>query len=115
MNANRSGGIYVLIFGLLAAGLSGCEEKMPSLFPFSTPPSEEHGIITAHARWTRNLQELTEEGPGDHTDLSLCRVKRSARIWPSRSARSLTRSCAAGSFALWRHTTWSPAVLPTRC
>ena len=62
MNANRRGVIYVLIFGLLTAGLCGCERKMSSWYPFGTPVNEDHGIITPEHR-IRNLQELAKKAP----------------------------------------------------
>lgn len=52
----------MLIFGLLTAGLCGCDEKLPALYPFSKPVDEEHGYATPSARM-RNFQELAKKAP----------------------------------------------------
>jgi HEAT repeat protein len=62
MIANRRGVIDLLIFGLLAAGLCGCEQKLPSWSPFSTPVANDHGITTPTQR-KKNLQELAKKAP----------------------------------------------------
>jgi hypothetical protein len=45
MIANRRGVICVLIFGLLAAGLCGCDQKLPTWVPFGTTVVDNHGIL----------------------------------------------------------------------
>ncbi len=62
MIANRRGVNHLLIFGLLAVGLCGCDEKLSSFNPFAKPVDEVHGIITPTARM-RNLQELAKKAP----------------------------------------------------
>lgn len=62
MIANARGIICLLIFGLLGCGLCGCERKMSSWYPFATPVSEDHGIITPEQR-IKNLQELVKKAP----------------------------------------------------
>src|SRR5208283_2827002 len=61
MIANRRDVICLLIFGPLAAGLFGCDEKL-KLYPFSKPVLEEHGIPTPTAR-ILNLRELAKKAP----------------------------------------------------
>ena len=62
MIANRRGVICLLIFGLLTAGLCGCERKMSSWYPFATPVVEDHGITTPEQR-IKNLRELVKKAP----------------------------------------------------
>jgi hypothetical protein len=62
MSANRRGVNHLLIFGLLTAGLCGCERKLPSWYPFSAPIANDHGITTPTQR-KNNLQELTKKAP----------------------------------------------------
>ncbi len=60
MMANRSGVFYVLIFGLLTAGLCGCDRKLSSFDPFATPVSEEYGFTTPAER-ILSLQNLRKK------------------------------------------------------
>jgi hypothetical protein len=60
--ANRRGVFCVLIFGLLTAGLSGCDQKLPSWSPFGSPAVNNHGIRTPIERVTI-LQELAAKAP----------------------------------------------------
>ncbi len=62
MITNRRGVIYLLIFGLLTAGLCGCERKLGSWYPFASPAAEDHGITTPAQR-VKNLQELAKKAP----------------------------------------------------
>ena len=62
MIANRRGVICLLIFGLLTAGLCGCDQKLPSWYPFATPVVNDHGITTPTQR-IKNLQELAKKAP----------------------------------------------------
>jgi len=62
MIANRRGVICLLIYGLLAVGLCGCDEKLPALNPFHKPPAEEHGITTPTQRIT-DLRQLAKDAP----------------------------------------------------
>jgi len=62
MIANRRGILCLLIFGLLTAGLCGCEQKLPSWYPFSTPVAQDHGITTPAQR-IKNFQELAKKAP----------------------------------------------------
>lgn len=52
----------MLIFGLLTAGLCGCEQKLPSWYPFSTQVIDNHGIPTPTER-IKSLQELARKAP----------------------------------------------------
>ena len=106
MMANRSGVFYVLIFGLLTAGLCGCDRKLSSFDPFATPVAEEHGFTTPAER-ILSLQELRKKAskttdPGERE--SIC------GNWRSRSARSPIRSFAGRSFAPWRLTAVAPPM-----
>ena len=60
--ANRRGGICLLVFGLLTAGLCGCERKLASWYPFATPVNEDHGITTPEQR-IKSLKELAKKAP----------------------------------------------------
>lgn len=67
MIANLRGMFSLRIFGLLSAGLftvslCGCDEKLPALNPFYTPPAEEHGYRTPAQR-IRDLKELAKSAP----------------------------------------------------
>ncbi len=62
MIANRRGTICLLISGLLTAGLCGCEQKLPSWYPFATPVTNDHGITSPSQR-IKNLQELAKKAP----------------------------------------------------
>ena len=62
MIANRRGVICLLIFGLLTAGLCGCDQKLPSWSPFATPVVNNHGITTPTRR-IKSLQELAKKAP----------------------------------------------------
>jgi len=52
----------VLIFGLLTAGLCGCERKLSSWDPFATPVNEDHGIPTPTQR-IKSLHDLAKKAP----------------------------------------------------
>ncbi len=52
----------MLIFGLLTAGVCGCEQKLPSWYPFATPVTNDHGITTPTQR-IKNLRELAKKAP----------------------------------------------------
>ena len=65
MIANRRGVICLLIFGLLTAGLCGCDQKLPSWYPFATPEVNNHGITTPAAAHQES-EGTGQEGPGDH-------------------------------------------------
>ena len=54
--------IRLLIFGLLTAGLCGCDQKLPSWYPFASHVVDDHGIATPTERIT-NLQELAKKAP----------------------------------------------------
>ena len=75
MMANRRGVFYVLIFGLLTAGLCGCDRKLSSLDPFATPVVEDHGIH--HSRGTdqipsRNLAKKASQTTDPGQRESIC-------------------------------------------
>ena len=63
MIANRRGVICLLIFGLLTAGLCGCEQKLPSWYPFAIPVVNDHGITTPTQRDQKSLEELAKKAP----------------------------------------------------
>jgi len=60
MIANRKGLICFLIFGLLIADLCGCDQKLPSWYPFAKPVVNDHGITTPTQR-KKDLQELAKK------------------------------------------------------
>ena len=62
MIANRRGVICWLIFGLLTAGLCGCDQKLPTWYPFASPVVNEHGIATPTQR-IKSLRELAKKAP----------------------------------------------------
>ena len=62
MIANRRDVICLLIFGLLTAGLCGCEQKLPSWYPFASPVVNDHGITTPTQR-KKTLEELAKKAP----------------------------------------------------
>jgi hypothetical protein len=62
MIGNRSGGGYLLIFSLLLAGLSGCDRKLPSWQPFSTPPAHLPGVASPSER-IKSYQDLAAKAP----------------------------------------------------
>jgi HEAT repeat protein len=62
MIANRRGLVCILIFGPLTAGLCGCDEKLPTFYPFSKPVAEYRGIKTPGER-IRELQQLAKDAP----------------------------------------------------
>jgi len=62
MIAKRRDRICWLIFALLTAGLYGCDQKLPSWYPFATPVVNDHGITTPTER-KKNLQELAKKAP----------------------------------------------------
>ncbi len=51
------------IFGLLTAGLCGCEQKMPTWVPFGNPPVTDHHGVTSPGERIKNLQELAKKAP----------------------------------------------------
>jgi hypothetical protein len=52
----------LLIFDLLAAGLCGCDQKLPSWTPFGTTEVNNHGIITPTER-IRVFREQASQAP----------------------------------------------------
>jgi hypothetical protein len=52
----------LLIFGLLTAGLCGCDQKLPSWYPFASHVVDNHGIPTPTERIT-SLRELAKKAP----------------------------------------------------
>lgn len=62
MIANRRGVIFLLIFGLLTAGLCGCDQKLPSWYPFANHVVDNHGITTPTERITK-LREMAVKAP----------------------------------------------------
>ena len=62
MIANRRGVIFLLIFGLLTAGLCGCDQKLPSWYPFANQVIDNHGITTPTERITK-LREMAVKAP----------------------------------------------------
>lgn len=89
----------MLIFGLLTAGLCGCEQKLPSWYPFATPVVNDHGIVTPTQR-IKSLQELAKKAP-ETTDPgqreSICReLEQEIRKGPDSGIRSeILRTLAA--------------------
>jgi HEAT repeat protein len=63
MIANRRGVICLLIFGLLTAGLCGCEQKLPSWVPFGNPSVTDNHGITSPSERIKNLRELAKKAP----------------------------------------------------
>jgi hypothetical protein len=58
----------LLIFGLLTAGVCGCDQKLPSWYPFASHAVNNHGIITPSERiavlkeQARKAPEITDPG-----------------------------------------------------
>jgi hypothetical protein len=62
MIGNRYGRASLLVFGLLMAGLCGCDRKLPSLDPFSNPPTRLPGVASPSER-IRSYRELAGRAP----------------------------------------------------